>query len=137
MTRYDANVNFNWGNDYLIDDIAQNYVSITWQGFIRVPSPASYTFTLRANDGVRLTLNQQIVFDQLTTVGDEVIGHRLITDPIALNSNDFIPIKLEYFENTDNAFVTLMWRTTNSYTDDKVIPAENFYYKRYHTPISG
>jgi hypothetical protein len=30
MTRYDANVNFNWGNDYLIDDIAQNYVSITW-----------------------------------------------------------------------------------------------------------
>lgn len=63
MTRYDANVNFNWGNDYLIDDIAQNYVSITWEGFLKVPSSSNYTFTLRANDGVRLTLNQQVVFD--------------------------------------------------------------------------
>jgi hypothetical protein len=85
----------------LIADIASNYVSITWEGFLIVPTSDSYIFTLHANDGVRITINQEIIFDQLETVDDEVIGHRLISEYITLEAEVYIPIKLEYFENTD------------------------------------
>lgn len=58
LTQIDEEINFNWGTDMLIDDIATNYVSITWEGFLTVPATDSYIFTLHANDGVRLTINQ-------------------------------------------------------------------------------
>jgi len=43
--------------------VASNYVSIVWEGFMQVPASGLYTFTVNANDGFRLTLNQVLILD--------------------------------------------------------------------------
>lgn len=58
LHRNDPEVNFNWQSGELIPDVASNYVSIFWQGFLMAPDTQDYIFTIHANDGVRLTLDQ-------------------------------------------------------------------------------
>jgi len=93
----DPQVNFNWGLNDLIPNVASNYISIEWNGFLTVPSTDSYIFTIFSNDGVRLTINQTVIFDNLTIVVNEVAGLRLISKPINLIAGQFIPIQVEYF----------------------------------------
>lgn len=80
---------------------------------MQVPASGLYTFTVNANDGFRLTLNQVLILDQLTTVEDETAGHNYYIDNIQLKNGTYIPLKFEYYENTDQAFVTLKYRLTS------------------------
>ena len=53
----DASINFNWGSGDLIPDIANNYVSIEWNGFLMPAFTEAYTFQVQSNDGIRLWIN--------------------------------------------------------------------------------
>lgn len=77
-----------------------------------MPETANYIFSIHSNDGVRLWINQQLVIDEFTIVESELSGHRLVSQPISLTKDIFLPFKLQYFESTDVAFITLLWRTT-------------------------
>jgi hypothetical protein len=44
IQKVDSTVNFNWGTSMIIPDVASNYVSIIWQGFLKVPSSDNYVF---------------------------------------------------------------------------------------------
>lgn len=48
--------------------------------------------------------------DNQTIVENELSGHRLVSESMSLLQDTFYPIRLEYFENTDEAFVTLLYR---------------------------
>jgi hypothetical protein len=85
-------------------------VSIVWEGFMTVPASAEYVFSVHANDGVSLRVNQQTVLQNTTIVESELSGHRLVSEPVQLEQDTFYPIRLEYFESTEDAFVTLLWR---------------------------
>ena len=61
-----------------------DYVSVRWTGFIKVDSADSYVFSVHANDGVRLYVDQKLIIDELSSVTDEVSGHRLISEPVVL-----------------------------------------------------
>ena len=85
----------------IIPEVASNYVSVVWQGFVKVPSTDNYVFQAQANDGIKVTLNNQVVIENTTVVTDELSGHRVTTAPISLSANTFYPIKVEYFQNVN------------------------------------
>jgi hypothetical protein len=74
----------------------------------------------------------------MTVVENELSGHRLVSEDQSLEQDVFYPIKLEYFEDTSNAFITLVWREASLTSEaDRVIPSSHFYYERSLVPISG
>ena len=82
--QYDKEINFYWGDEEIIPDVASDFVSIEWSGFLMVPETANYIFSIHSNDGVRLWINQQLVIDEFTVVDQELSGHRIVSQPISL-----------------------------------------------------
>jgi hypothetical protein len=73
----------------IIPDVASNYVSIIWQGFLKVPTSDNYVFQAQSNDGIIVTINNKVVIDNSTIVSDELSGHRVMTAPLALVAGTF------------------------------------------------
>ena len=57
MNRTDALININWGKGDLIENVASNYVSIEWTGFLMPRYSEDYKFEINCNDGVKLWIN--------------------------------------------------------------------------------
>ena len=58
LTQIDAEVNMNWANgEDLISNVAQDYVSIHWEGFLLPLYTETYTISVQANDGIRVYIN--------------------------------------------------------------------------------
>ena len=95
-----------------------------------------FTFVTRSNDGVRVTLNGIVIIDALDrTVND---GDALIktSTAITLVANQFVPIKIEYYEIKGEALVVLEWSSTSQ--SRQVIPPTKFYYMESSSiPITG
>lgn len=135
ITKPDEQINFNWGTDYVIPGVTSNYVSAQWNGFLRPDTTADYVFEAQANDGVRVYLDQELVIDQWTQVADELSGNRVVTSTISLAADVLVPIKVEYFEIEDQAFMNLLWSIGGG--DFEVVPSANLFFLRSETPISG
>jgi len=74
----------------------------------------------------------------LTVVADEKTGHRLVSAPVALQANQFTPIKVEYFQNKEEGFISLLWRfESQNSSSNEVVPAASLYHMQSRTPISG
>ena len=41
----------------IIPQVAYDYVSVVWEGFLTVPQSNNYIFSMFVNDGVKLTLD--------------------------------------------------------------------------------
>jgi hypothetical protein len=119
----------------VIPNVASNYVSVIWEGFLKVSQTGDYVFSTHYNDGVRLWIDQQLIFDDLTVTQDEVGGKYLRSGTLTLTQDIYIPFKMMYFQNTDAAWVNLNWSFNSG--PDEVVPSENFYFVKSHTPISG
>ena len=63
LTQYDSIININWGDEDLIPNVASNYVSIEWEGFILPEFSEDYSFEVNCNDGVRLWVNDVLLID--------------------------------------------------------------------------
>lgn len=68
----------------MIPDVASDYVSIIWEGFLLVPTSDDYIFSLHANDGVNLYVDQSLVISNMTIVDNELSGHRLVSESVTL-----------------------------------------------------
>lgn len=55
----------NWGTGYIIPNVALDYVSIQWDGFLMPIYSETYTFYTESNDGVRVYVNDVIIIDSL------------------------------------------------------------------------
>ena len=62
-TQYDATINMNWGEGDIIENVAANYVSIQWEGFLLPAYGELYTFELNCNDGAKLWVNDVLIID--------------------------------------------------------------------------
>ncbi|MEH2196608.1 MAG: PA14 domain-containing protein [Nostoc sp.] len=120
VTRTDATVNFDWGNDSPDPTIGADTFSARWTGQVEAKYSETYNFYTTTDDGVRLSVNgQQIInkfVDQSTT---EYSG------AIALVAGQKYDIKLEYYENTYTAISQLSW-SSNSQTKE-IIPQSQLY----------
>lgn len=112
-TRIDPQVNFNWGSQDIIPNVASNFVSVEWTGFLLPSFTETYTFEAQFNDGLRLWVNDKLILDHLLDATNDLNGHTVQSDPILLTAGKFVPIKLRYYEAVDSAFVILKWKSTS------------------------
>ena len=104
LTRTDASVDFNWGRNSPASEVSSDYFSVKWSGQVRAPVSGSYTFTVTADDGVRLFLNGELVIDAWQD--QDATPYSYTT---TLTSGTLYNIELHYFEKAGDATCQLEW----------------------------
>jgi len=64
LKQIDPVVNFEWAaNEYIIPNVAFEWVSIEWIGYIKPAATGDHYFKVEADDGVRVYVNDKLVID--------------------------------------------------------------------------
>jgi hypothetical protein len=128
ITRVDPQVNFEWGNGSPDAAIAADTFSTRWTGQVQAQKSETYTFFVRADDGVRLWVNGQLLVNQWKDQGTtEYSGS------IALVAGQKYDIRMEYYENSLGAVAQLGWSSAS--TPKQIIPSRSFIAARRHLQI--
>jgi PA14 domain len=104
VKRLEPSINFAWGNGSPASSIAADTFSARYTGELSAPSNGVYTLYATADDGVRLSINNQTVLNDFS-------NHtaRTSSGTITLVANKRVPLKLEYYEASGGASLKLEW----------------------------
>jgi hypothetical protein len=118
LVRYDRRIDFNWGRTGPYWNAKGEWFAVRWTGFLIVPRDGRYEFAAEADDGVRFSLNNQMIIDRWTPQAqtDEAT--------VTLKAGAY-PVRLEYFNGALEASLRLFWRPETEPLK-VVIPSENF-----------
>lgn len=111
-TRRDGPINFDWGTGVPgPSGIPADNFSVRWDGYVYVPAntPAGlHSFQVTADDGVRLTVNGNLLIDQWNTAGTYT------TADVNMAAGQAYPIKMEFNDKAGTAVAQLRWKTPGS-----------------------
>lgn len=113
-TRYEETINYDWGKRAPLPGIPADYFSVRWVKTVRLTA-ATYHLSVRADDGVRVTVNGETVIDDYVTH-----ALRARSADIVLNSGEH-EIIVDYFEWTGRAAVQFDLKRTDKPVDPIVI----------------
>ncbi|PYM24295.1 MAG: hypothetical protein DMD78_09295, partial [Candidatus Rokuibacteriota bacterium] len=103
LTQCEAAVNYDWGAGGPAGLPVDNF-SARWTRNVSFPA-GSVTFTVRADDGVRLFLDGVAIIDQWH---DQPATTYTATRTVTAGTHE---VKVEYYENTGDAVIQLSWTT--------------------------
>ncbi|HXT12522.1 MAG TPA: FN3 associated domain-containing protein [Candidatus Angelobacter sp.] len=121
LARTDAMVNFDWSTVGPDPSIGQTNFATRWTGAVQPPFGETYTFTVMANDGVRLWVNDQLLIDDWHAHSATVTN----SGSILLNAQQLYNLRLDYFQQTGNAMATLLWSSPS--TAQAIVPQTQLY----------
>lgn len=124
-TRIDKHLDFNWGFQPPISNIPADNYSIIWEGYIRIPTKDSYTFYASFDNGLSLSVDDELLIDKLIDETDPEYSTSKILDE-GIHS-----IKIYYYEASSAARMKLSWESSNILKG--VIPQASLY-DQYYTP---
>lgn len=107
VTRVDPYVNMMWGED-LVTPTAKDYVSATWEGYVRPTYAEAFQFTVEGDEGVRLTVDDTLIINNFLDSAGTFTGN--YTFP---NAGMLYKFKLEWRENTGPASCKLFWQSAS------------------------
>lgn len=102
LTGTTSAVNFNWGFGSPAPGFPADFFSVRWVRNLSLES-GRYRFTVTSDDGVRVWVNNNLIIDQW-----KIQAPTTYNAEIDLPSGN-IPVKVEYFENTERAQIVLNW----------------------------
>lgn len=110
LVRDDSSVDFDWGEGRPASELPADWFSVRWTRTLDF-LPGSYQFVLRADDGARVWVGDQEVFDE---------WH--VSSPQRYEKNVFVPsgpqtVRVEYFEAGGGAQISLWWKYLGEYPD--------------------
>lgn len=102
LTGTTSAVNFNWGFGTPAAGFPADFFSVRWVRNLTLDA-GRYRFTVTSDDGVRVWVNNVLIIDQWR-----------VQAPTTFNADidlpgGAVPIKVEYFENTERAQIVLNW----------------------------
>jgi hypothetical protein len=100
--------------------VSNNQFSVRWSGQVQPLYAEQYTFYVYSDDGAKLTVNGQVLFDFLP-----IQGAYTRSGTISLTAGQKYDIKLEYAEGNGNAFCKLEWQSASQMR--QVIPKAQLY----------
>ncbi|MFF2885827.1 PA14 domain-containing protein [Paenibacillus sp. NPDC057967] len=119
-TRVDATVNFDWGYGAPISSMGADTFSVRWTGKVKPQYTGNYTFHTSTDDGLRLWVNNQLIIDKWVDQAEtEWSGS------IYLTAGQKYDIKLEFFDNTEDAIAKLSWSSASQ--SKQIIPQSRLY----------
>ncbi len=102
LTRNEANLDYDWGFGSPGWPVPADYFSARWTRSVYFNSTGTWRFTVTADDGVRLWVNNQLIIDQWkrqsATFGADVY----------VNAGTY-EVRMDYFEQTEAAKAKLSW----------------------------
>ncbi|CAM9773581.1 unnamed protein product, partial [Ectocarpus sp. 13 AM-2016] len=130
VTRVDAKVDFSWSDTETITPTGQDYISVRWTGFAQPAFSERYVFTVEANDGARLWVGNQLMFDNF----DEDLGRNdtgLMSTFTATTEDELVAgrlyaVTLEFRENYGAAEAHLLWSSGSQ--PSEVVPSNRLFY---------
>jgi glucose/arabinose dehydrogenase len=122
----DPTVNFDWGVGSPSLNLGVDDFSVRWFGQVQALYDEAYTFYINADDGVRLTVNGQVLVDAL--VG--YLGEGQGTTTLALEAGKKYDIQLEYVEAGIDASAQLSWSSATQ--QRQVIPTGQLFTTPYN-----
>lgn len=118
LVRVDRNIHFDWGEgkgSSPAEGLPEDHFSVRWQANLGpVTASGQYEFSIMADDGVRMWIDDQLVVDSW---GEQVASSQ--TGKITLEKDRIYRLRLEYFDNAFKASCRLAWWNL----DDNSIPA--------------
>lgn len=114
--RTDAVVDFSWGSGNPGGALPSDNFSVRWSGTVQPYYSERHTFYVISGDGVRLTVNGDVLIDVLSYSGSS----RTRSAAIDLQKGVEYDIQLDYIERTGSAAVRLEWESAS--TPRGVIP---------------
>lgn len=125
LNREDAEINFNWDQGSPDPSLPVDNFSVRWTVVEYFPS-GEYTFTARADDGIRVYLDDELILDKWI---DQPPTTYTVTYGIPEGEH---LLKVEYFEHGGGAEVRLDYIKTG-----EIIPLDGFAASFWNTPGAG
>jgi hypothetical protein len=119
--RLDARVQFDWGADRPGARLNIDHFQARWTGWVQAKFSERYVFELVADDGVRLWVDGQLLVDQW----DIRSSQTKMRGEIVLQAGRKYDLKLEYYEASGKAFVSLYWQSDSQ--PREIIPSSQLY----------
>ena len=120
LTRTDADVDFDWGDDSPAPQVNSNFFSARWTGQVKAPVSGSYTFTVTGDDGVRLFINGSRVINSWRD--QDATAYSYTT---TLSAGTSYGIAVHYYEHEGDAVCRLRWSYPGQST--QTIPTSQLY----------
>lgn len=102
LVRNDAQIQFRWGPGSPGPGLPSDNFSVRWTRTLNL-EPGRYRFTVTADDGARLWVNNRLLIDAWRIQAPTTYSAR-----IDLPGGE-VPVRLEYFEATGGASIFLSW----------------------------
>ena len=119
-TRVDPAIGFNWGFGLPNVPVSARPFSVRWSGWVMPQYSEAYTFYVEAGDGVRLSINGQLIINSWTTkTPTELSG------TVQLTAGQLYAIELDYFDQTAPAAITLGWSSPS--TPKGIVPQSQLF----------
>ena len=121
LVRTDAVVNFDWSTTGPDASIGQTNFTARWIGAVQPQYGETYTFTVIANDGVRLWVNGQLLVNDWTVHSTAATNSGSIT----LSAQQLYNIRMDYFQQNGSATAQLLWSSPS--TSQSIVPQTQLY----------
>jgi PA14 domain/Ricin-type beta-trefoil lectin domain-like/Secretion system C-terminal sorting domain len=108
VVRAESSINYNWGIAAPTSGVNADDFSVRWEGTVIPSVTGSYTFSVIADDGVRLWVNNQLVIDKWFYQ-----GLNPNTATVKLTQGQIASIKLEFYDGILGAVAKLFWTVPN------------------------
>jgi len=109
-TRVDAALDFEWNNVSPAPGVPSENYSVRWSGEIVPPVDGDYRLGASSDGGYRLYLDDKLFINDW---GSQPHGERAMTTMVHLQGGHAYSIKLEYFHNSWESAVRLLWIPPN------------------------
>lgn len=115
-------INYNWGSnspDPNSDSGSYNWSqwSARWSGQVQAQYSEPYTFSAKAEDGVRLYVNNQLIINNWQNQSG---GATTTSGTINLTAGQWYDIRMEFYSSTGNATAQLFWSSPS--TPKQLVP---------------
>jgi alpha-L-fucosidase len=132
VTRIDPEINFNWVRNTPVKPIKEDDFTVTWTGFIQPDQTDNYTFEAKADDGIRVWIDNELIINQWKKASGESESNAMgreaeqsVDGNIRLKAKKKYPIRIEYYEHRQNAMARLFWAGTGS--EKSIVPQKNLF----------
>lgn len=115
VKRIDPTINFSWAGSP-VAGVNENF-SARWEGFIEAPATGDYLFYTSTDDGVKLSINGEIiVYDNTSHTETEFTSSKAIH----MVAGNRYPIKMEFWDGGGSAAARLKWSNNKGFTKQLV-----------------
>lgn len=129
LTRIDHSIDFEFSASDTITLTGRDHVSARWTGFVRASFSEVFTFYVQCNDGARLFVDGELLFDAFENeVADDMGFAEFRSNTTqALTADALVDITLEWRETTGNAVVKLLWSSASQ--QYSLVPSSRLFHR--------